>query len=427
MGSYKYSRFNIIAEESDDLVLLYNTYTLRYRYVDRVDLDDIYEKKDIDLGDVPVIFAEEGFIVPDGVDEIRRLKADVRRHFERSDFMFISVFVTLACNYRCSYCFEKEHLSGTEHMTRETAEEVVDFINRRYKEHPFSKPLRIKWFGGEPLLNMDIIRFISGALKREGTDFAAKLYTNGRFLSRQIAEELKELGVTDEVVIPLDGTAPNYARLKGCSEADFYETLKNIKNAEDILKTVIHINVSEETKEDALPLLKLLREEFHIGAKIVPINVAPQNTDCIRKDNSIGFDDFRTVSDRIRSGRAGGIRRAYGCEGRHPDYYVVGTKGELYICEHLIGQKEHQKGNIRDLSGRIDRHGTIWDSDRIIDECSGCPLLPLCLGRCTSQRYLDHIDCEKEKRIKAVKERIMALAREAAVRGSQPGARLMGQ
>ena len=408
---YKYSQFNLIAKEEQDKILLYNTYSLNYRWIDKADFADINEKLSIDLLDVPEYLATEGFLVPSELDEIQRLKDDVQSHTDKADFIFLSIFTTLACNYRCVYCFEKDQLCQTEHMTLETADEIITFIKGRYKEHQFTKPLKIKWFGGEPLLNMEIIRYISKELHSNNINFTARLYTNGRLLTKELAIELKELGVTDDVVIPIDGLAPTYASLKGCTEDDFYEVLNNIKACEDVLKIVIHINVSGASKNDVQPLFNLLKNDYGIKSKIVAVRVAPQNTDTITDENDVSFEEYQKATDIVKDNRRFGKKRGYGCEARHPDYYVIGTKGELYICEHLIGQQEYMVGNIKDQSGRIDRAGTIWDTNRIIDDCTDCPILPICLGNCTSQRYIDNIDCQKELRMEDTKKRILELCR----------------
>ncbi len=404
---YKYSRYNIVAQDTRDKVLLYNAYSLKYRYIQRYDFLDIYNKCNIDLGDVPVFLAEEGFIVPVELDEIQKLKDDIHKYQENADFMFLSIFTTLSCNFRCVYCFEQKQLCQTENLTTETADEIIAFIKRRYAEHQFKKPLKIKWFGGEPLLNMEIIRYISNELHKNKIDYNAKLYTNGRLLTRELALELKELGVTDEVVIPIDGLASTYAALKGCKEEDFYEVLNNIKDCENTLRIVIHINVSEASKEDVQPLFNLLKNDYGIKSKIVAVRVAPQNTDTIMDTNDVSFEDYQKATDIVKGNRRFGKKRGYGCEARLPDYYVIGTKGELYICEHLIGQQEYMVGNIKDQSKRINRTDTIWDSNRIIDDCIECPLLPLCVGQCTSMRFIDNIDCQKELRIEDTKKRLL--------------------
>lgn len=407
---YKYSQFNIVAREDKDKVLLYNTRSLNYMYLDKCDFDDINGKSCIDLGDVPVWMADKGYIVPVSTDEIQKIKDEVQEHLEEADFMFVSIFLTLACNYSCVYCFEKEQLCQTDYMTEETAEALVDFIRMRCEEQKFTKKVKLKLFGGEPLLNMPIIRFISNRLRSNNIDFSAKLYTNGRLLDRETALTLRELGVTDEVVIPLDGLSKVYSKLKNCREEDFYATVQNIKDVEEILKLELHINVSEASKEDVEPLIKLLRDKYKIKSSIKTVNVAPQNTDTVTDYNSISFDEFQKASDILMTKvRLTSIRRTYGCEARHPEYYVVGTKGELYVCEHLIGQEKYIVGNIRNQSGRINRTGTIWDNNRVIDECEDCPLIPICLGQCSSQRYIDNIDCERDKRIESTKKRLIRL------------------
>ncbi len=409
MQLYKYSQFNIIADQTEDKVLIYNTYTLNYRWIDNSELDDIQDKQSIDIGDVPVYLANEGFIVPNTLDEIQRLKDDAKAHAEKADFMFLSIFTTLACNYRCVYCFEKDQLCQTEHMTKETADEIIAFIKRRYVDHKFTKPLKIKWFGGEPLLNMDIIRYISNALIINNIEFNARMYTNGRLLTKEIAEELKSLHVTDEVVIPLDGLAPTYAKLKNCTEDDFYKTIQNIKDVEDILKITIHINISEASKSDILQLVKLIRNDYKIKSSFNTISIAPQNTTIINSENNISYDEFHKIKDILLKDAVIPLRRRYGCEARHPDYYVIDTKGDIYICEHLVGQKKYIVGNIKDQSSIINRNGTLWDNSRIIDDCKECPILPLCFGYCTSQRFIDNIDCQKDKRIEATKQQLLKL------------------
>lgn len=410
MQLYKYSQFNIIADQTPTRALIYNTYTLNYRWIDNSELDDIQDKQSIDIGDVPVYLANEGFIVPNTLDEIQRLKDDAKAHAEKADFMFLSIFTTLACNYRCVYCFEKDQLCQTEHMTKETADEIIAFIKRRYVDHTFTKPLKIKWFGGEPLLNMEIIRYISNALISNNIDFNARMYTNGRLLTKEIAEELKSLHVTDEVVIPLDGLAPTYAKLKNCTENDFYETLNNIKAVEDILKITIHINVSDASKDDAEPLFKMLKEQYKIKSRIQAINIAPQNTNEINNSNNIDLNEFQKAFGVVNNDKhLRIIKRVSGCEARHPDYYVIGTKGELYVCEHLIGYKQYITGNISTQSSSINKQGTIWDNNRIIEECKGCKILPICLGFCTSQRYIDNIDCRQQDRIEITKQRLLKL------------------
>ena len=140
-------------------------------------------------------------------------------------------------------------------------------------------------------------------------------------------------------------------------------------------------------------MISLLRNDYKIKSRLVAVRVSPQNTDTTNDSNDLCFEEHQKAINLINNNKVLGIKkRGYGCEARHPDYYVIGTKGELYICEHLVGQQQYIMGNIKNLSGRLDRTGTIWDTNSIIDDCKDCPIVPICLGFCTSQRYIVSAD-----------------------------------
>jgi len=70
--------------------------------------------------------------------------------------------VTEACNLRCTYCYQadtKDREAGgpQQAMSREVAQEAVDFL---FEHSGPLEDLVIVFFGGEPLLNFDVIRFV---------------------------------------------------------------------------------------------------------------------------------------------------------------------------------------------------------------------------------------------------------------------------
>jgi radical SAM protein with 4Fe4S-binding SPASM domain len=68
-------------------------------------------------------------------------------------------------------------------------------------------------------------------------------------------------------------------------------------------------------------------------------------------------------------------------------------------------------GNICDKQLHINRKNTIWDNNKIIDDCSGCNMLPLCMGECVMRRYINkiRIDCDKELYTQNIKERLLKI------------------
>lgn len=400
--AYKYSQFNISFHEDEKYIWVYNTYSTKVAKIPKTK-NKLYQR----LNPIPLIVVEEGLVkaqilVPADLDETQRLKDEAHKEIDRTDNLFLSIFTTLACNYRCVYCFESAQLCNTEHMTTETADDIINFVKRKVEENNITRPITIKWFGGEPLLNFPIIEHITNNLRNNNIDVSAMMYTNGRLLTKETALKLRDLGVNKQVVIPIDGLAPTYAKLKQCSESDFYTVIKNIQDCQDILNIIIHINVSEASKDDADELYRQLREDYKITVPISFTDVQPQNTSNISDTNSIEYTNMQSIKDKHNITDIG-MRAKVGCEGRFKEYYTIGPDGSIYICEHQIGIDKYKYGNIKELSS-IDKTGTVLDIDVIIDDCKDCHLLPVCMGKCSVERMLGKIDCQKDLRIQQLQK-----------------------
>lgn len=61
------------------------------------------------------------------------------------------------CNFRCRYCFADEgaYHSAREFMSEETAKAAVDFL---IKNSGGRKVLEMDFFGGEPLMNLPVLK-----------------------------------------------------------------------------------------------------------------------------------------------------------------------------------------------------------------------------------------------------------------------------
>lgn len=96
--------------------------------------------------------------------------------------LHLILFPTEACNFRCVYCYE------TYQHGRMTADTIAGIKNLLRIRIPDLKHLHISWFGGEPLLALDIIEEISEHVGQElaarpGCHFQADITTNAYLLS----------------------------------------------------------------------------------------------------------------------------------------------------------------------------------------------------------------------------------------------------
>jgi sulfatase maturation enzyme AslB (radical SAM superfamily) len=76
--------------------------------------------------------------------------------------MNVSVIVNLHCNFRCRYCYEGNQ-KGSSFMSEETADQLISFIKKRFQ--PDMTRLTLDFYGGEPLLSVNLIRHIAGSLQ----------------------------------------------------------------------------------------------------------------------------------------------------------------------------------------------------------------------------------------------------------------------
>ncbi|MCP3143882.1 radical SAM protein [Pyxidicoccus xibeiensis] len=100
--------------------------------------------------------------------------------------------VRLACNLRCPFCFSRSSISALQH---EKSDLLRLDLARYYRDARERGATRLVITGGgEPLLRPELVLH----LVREGRRFFDELalFTNGTFLTRALAEELAEAGLS---------------------------------------------------------------------------------------------------------------------------------------------------------------------------------------------------------------------------------------
>ena len=148
------------------------------------------------------------------------------RHF-RSNYLNLIILPTEACNFRCTYCYETFE---NKKMPRPVVTGIKSLIDRRGED---LDELEISWFGGEPLLALDVITEISkhalDVAKTEGFTFRSGMTTNGYFLNRDRFSQCLDHKI-DFFQISLDGSADdhNASRKLASGEGTFDRIWSNL-------------------------------------------------------------------------------------------------------------------------------------------------------------------------------------------------------
>jgi MoaA/NifB/PqqE/SkfB family radical SAM enzyme len=136
--------------------------------------------------------------------------------------------VTNACPQNCDYCYNKSRTGRM--MDKETMKRVIKDL----------KDMGVIWLGltgGEPLLNENIVEIVDAI----GDNCAAKLFTGGYNLTKELASDLKKAGLL-YVSVSLDHwQEEEHDKIRGC-KGSFRTALKAIAIFNEI--GGIHVGVS---------------------------------------------------------------------------------------------------------------------------------------------------------------------------------------
>lgn len=173
----------------------------------------------------------------------------------------VQLMMSTGCNLSCRYCYQDD--KKRKNMSKEVMESFIDFL---CDTNPETETL-IDLFGGEPLLNWDIIKY--GLELMEDLNLMRKLHfmisTNGTLIDDEIAYTLSKYNI--HVNISVDGTPEkhNYERnnsydktIQGLRKLYEHGLSRNITarltfpnnyfgNIEEHVKSVLNLGIPEVT------------------------------------------------------------------------------------------------------------------------------------------------------------------------------------
>ena len=98
--------------------------------------------------------------------------------------MVFVIWVTEACNMKCRYCYEGIE-KAMAFMSPDTAHHLTGWIIRQLQERG-SKEAQIRFHGGEPMLNFEVVRqIVSEFMQYREYSFYFQLTTNALHLNEE--------------------------------------------------------------------------------------------------------------------------------------------------------------------------------------------------------------------------------------------------
>ena len=96
------------------------------------------------------------------------------------------------------------------------------YIKKNYPEPQFA----INWFGGEPLMNFEIMKYITEELKKAGYDLIAHITTNGSLLTEEMLEYFQKEYSDLSFQITIDEIGEKYGKIKRYVDIDAKDAYK---------------------------------------------------------------------------------------------------------------------------------------------------------------------------------------------------------
>jgi uncharacterized protein len=348
------------------------------------------------------------------------IKEFERKRFEsliKKDFMQIVLNVTHKCNLNCDYCYggDGSYNGPAIHMSRDTAKQAVDFL---MKVSGNSDNCRITLFGGEPLLNFDLVKYVVQYARKEASKLNKKLHlgmtTNGLLLDDDKADFLLKENI--EVTFSFDGPKKiqdknrpfKSNKEKSSFDLIYPKILKYIEKAEKnnrfyaFRATITRPGV--RNMFDVSNFFKRFKtKEIHYDTAEYKNGISPGGLAITDRDIRFYRHEVKKMADEFKKDHSkieydlfsgplkamkGKIKKESFCVSPGAFYAGVSAEGDIFPCHRLVGYKETKLGNVWD---GFDREKWLKKYARVhifnSKVCSRCWVRYFCGGMCPATNY----------------------------------------
>jgi len=337
-----------------------------------------------------------GFLIYEPIDELAFLKVKNRQERFYTGSAGYTVLLTKDCNLRCPYCYQ-EREQGV------MPDNVIDaFLNMVERDSRDGKPISVGWFGGEPLLYVDMIFKLSKKLKKIAKKNKAKFHqsmiSNGYMMTPKVSKQLGKMGCSF-VQITVDGSKEIHdsKRVLAGGKPTFERIVEHAKAASDHMRVSLRVNIDKDNYDCVDNLLDELEErEVRGKTNLYFARIQEVNEFCADVSGMcFGAQDFSKWETRFEMKKIergwglpfyptlkGGFCTADSIAGKVvcPDGMLVKcwndvsspTEAVGYLVEPQITEAEMMRNRLKWLA---------WDPFEK-SGCLECSVLPNCMGGC---------------------------------------------
>ena len=333
------------------------------------------------------------------------------------------------CNLRCRYCFAG---TGAFHgqrllMPLEVGQKAIDMLIARSGNRKF---LELDFFGGEPLMNFDVVKQLVAYGKERaaerGKTIRFTLTTNAYALTDEIIDFLNR--EMENVVLSIDGRKEVHDALRptASGEGSYDVSLANAKKlaqARRQQKYYVRGTFTRNNLDFANDVMRLAEEGFE-QISVEPVVLQPSSPYSLLEEHlpAILQEYDRLLKLYVESRKTGKWfsffhfvvdldggpcikKRLSGC-GAGSEYVAVTPDGEIFPCHQFVGREGYRMGNV--LTGELDEDiRAKFAANHVLakEECASCWARLYCTGGCAANAQAFNGEINKPYEMECAMER----------------------
>ncbi|MBV8367656.1 MAG: SPASM domain-containing protein [Candidatus Eremiobacteraeota bacterium] len=372
----------------------------------RAELDD-----DALDGEFVALLRRGGFLIDEATDELEIVRERYWRARGETPAV-LTITTTIDCNLGCYYCYEQR---STEALALRDVGAIVE-LARKLLARGGKRALHVDWYGGEPLLNVELMETASFALQEmcrsEGVHYVSSVISNGTVWPANVAEFVARHRIR-QVQITFDGLeAKHNKRRRYRSKKDQAEKSSFAQAAELVDKLIactrvdVRYNIDPYNREDFLPFIDFavargwFKGAYELVLQPARISAYTEKAAFLRPQE-LTLAEFQELKDaaiqRLRGhGRIEETAIPDGypypktsvCAALANDSVVVGAEGKTYRCGLQVSEPHRAVGSIHDDVAGADADWWKQFDPTTLPTCSRCSFLPVCMSGC-AKKHLD--------------------------------------
>lgn len=317
------------------------------------------------------------------------------------------IVVTENCNFNCKYCFISDIVSANDKnkvMTKEVAKASVELLQRTYERQQHDYDKTITFYGGEPLLNFEVIEYFMQEVDRMKAstywpgDVKFAIITNGSLLTKEHIDFLRENNIALSISYDVDKQSHSN-RSSRSGQDTFDDVRKNIQMCiDEQMPYSLSITISENTirnREAVLNEIASLQPLTIAFNMLIPNkHLAPSSTyyedatdfmiECFKQLRTNGLYEDRMM--RKVQAFIDNKLYLYDCCASGGNQFVIAPDGSIGICHGYLNNRKYFSANVmdKDFDFRNSPDFAYWEkrSPLFMPECQECECIGICGGGC---------------------------------------------